>query len=111
MSDVTDLDYCPECKTYLASLEVHNDFWHQEEPTPTENPEKWDNSKFVLVMQIKHKSSDSWWMRVFGPFDTRHKAIGQKKRILRAMREDYRTTEWIEANVKFSTTSIWKKNG
>lgn len=106
MNSVTDNEYCDKCKQYFASLEVHNDFWHQDEPDPLV---KWDNSQFVLICEIKnHKGTDTWF-RVFGPFPTRGKAVTQKNKMIRAMKEDYRSDQWIKDNVKFVTTTIWKE--
>lgn len=70
---------------------------------------EYDNTKFVLVCDIKHSTGNTW-VRVFGPFDTRYKAMGAKKRMIREfIQDDHYSAQWVEDNVKFRITTIWTR--
>lgn len=111
-------DWCKECQARFVSISIHNDFFHKPEDVgitdvePTveqivEGESNWTIS-YCLLAEIKHSNGNGTWFRVFGPFDTRHKAVGMRKRMVRKyIQEDYRSLQWVKDNVKFRTTTLW----
>jgi hypothetical protein len=80
----------------------------QNEPLESiEDEDEYMNNQFVLVAEIKYRTGNTW-IRVFGPFSSRAKAINKRKKLIRdTIEKDWHTPEWVVENVKFTTTTLW----